>query len=157
MQHVRDAVLSLFRVVVGLLFACHGAAKLFGVLGGPPGGVPPRVGEWPSWWAAMIELVGGGLVMIGLATRPAALLCSGAMAYAYFTVHLPKDLFPLLNGGEPAALFSWSFLLLAVFGGGPWALDALIARRVRPGKTVHRPHPRRTESRAHRERLTWTS
>ncbi|GAA4072389.1 DoxX family protein [Actinomadura miaoliensis] len=136
MQHVRDAVLSLFRVVVGLLFACHGAASLFGVLGGPHGGVPVRVGEWPSWWAAVIELVGGGLVMIGLATRPAAFVCSGAMAYAYFTVHQPKELFPLVNGGELAALFSWSFLLLALFGGGPWALDALIARRGRPAKTV---------------------
>src|SRR4051812_44362842 len=107
MDHVRSAVISLFRIVVGLLFACHGAAALFGVLGGPHGG-PPRVGAWPGWWAAVIEFGAGGLVMVGLGTRVAALLCSGAMAYAYFTVHQPKGLFPLVNGGEPAALFSWS-------------------------------------------------
>lgn len=136
MEHMRDTVLSLFRVVVGLLFACHGAASLFDVLGGPQGGVPPHIGEWPSWWAAVIEFVAGGLVMIGLATRPAALLCSGAMAYAYFMVHQSKALFPLVNGGEPAALFCWSFLLLALLGSGPWALDALMLRRRRPAETA---------------------
>ncbi|GLW64595.1 hypothetical protein Arub01_28390 [Actinomadura rubrobrunea] len=135
MESMRGAVLSLFRVVVGLLFACHGAAKLFGILGGPPGGEAPGIGEWPSWWAAVIELVGGGLVMIGLGTRAAAFICSGAMAYAYFTVHQPQGLFPLTNEGEPAALFCWSFLMLAVFGGGPWALEALLAQRRWPVKT----------------------
>ncbi len=99
-------VLSLFRMVAGLLFACHGAASLFGVLGGARGtGASVPVGAWPSWWAAMIQLVGGALVLLGLFTRPAALVCSGSMAYAYFVVHQPKALLPLANGGEPAALF----------------------------------------------------
>ncbi|MBX6769957.1 MAG: DoxX family protein [Actinomadura rubrobrunea] len=147
MEAIRGAVLSLFRVVVGLLFACHGAASLFEVLGGPPGGEPPGIGEWPSWWAAVIELVGGGLVMIGLGTRAAAFICSGAMAYAYFTVHQPKALFPLTNGGEPATLFCWSFLLLVVFGGGPWALEALLAQRRRPVKTPLTRAPAAAETR----------
>lgn len=130
MEYARGAVLSLFRVVVGLLFACHGAATLFGVLGGPMDGAPiPAVGAWPSWWAAVIELAGGLLVVIGLGTRIAALLCSGAMAFAYFTVHQPKGVLPILNGGEPAVLFCWAFLAIAVVGAGPWALDARLSRR----------------------------
>jgi putative oxidoreductase len=126
MDHVRGAVLSLFRVVAGLLYVCHGAAKLFNVLGGPPGGTPLRFGEWPLWWASVIELVTGVLIITGLVTRVAALLASGEMAFAYFTVHLPKGVFPILNQGELAALLCWSFLLLAVFGGGPLSLDRLL-------------------------------
>lgn len=130
MEHLRGATLSLFRVVVGLLFACHGAATLFGVLGGPNDGAPiPAVGAWPSWWAAMIQLIGGALVLIGLGTRPAALLCSGSMAFAYFTVHQPKGLLPIINDGEPAVMFCWAFLLIAVCGAGPWALDRLFVRQ----------------------------
>ncbi|GLW35132.1 DoxX family protein [Actinoplanes regularis] len=121
-------VLSAFRVVVGLLFACHGAASLFGVLGGVRGtGATVPVGAWPGWWAAVIEFVGGGLVLLGLFTRPAAVICSGAMAYGYFTVHQPRGLWPLTNGGEPAVLFCWSFFTIAVLGAGTWSLDALIS------------------------------
>ncbi|MGW4154342.1 DoxX family protein [Micromonospora chersina] len=122
-------VLSLFRMVTGLLFLCHGAASLFGVLGGNPmTGKAVPVGEWPGWWAALIQLVCGALVLVGLFTRPAALLASGSMAYAYFVVHQPHGALPLANGGEPAALFCWSFLLVAVLGPGTWALDVLLSR-----------------------------
>ncbi|MGZ3145290.1 DoxX family protein [Lentzea chajnantorensis] len=124
----RQLALSLFRFVVGLLFACHGAATLFGVLGGPHGGRTPGFAHWPTWWAAVIQLVGGALVLLGLVTRAAAVVCSGSMAYAYFTAHQPHGLFPIENGGEPAALFSWAFLLLAVLGPGRWALSELLAR-----------------------------
>jgi putative oxidoreductase len=124
-----SVVTALFRIVVGFLFACHGAASLFGVLGGSFGkGGTVAFGVWPGWWAAVIELVAGGLVLVGLATRPAAVLCSGAMAYAYFFVHLPHGLFPLVNGGEDAALFCWSFLAIAALGPGAWAVDNLFAR-----------------------------
>lgn len=75
----------------------------------------------------MIQLVGGTLVLLGLGTRPAAILCSGSMAYAYFTRHQPDGLFPLENGGEPAALFCWAFLLIAALGPGRWSLAALPA------------------------------
>jgi len=130
MKHVSDLAQSLFRVVVGMLFACHGAATMFGVLGGPMDGGPiPPAGQFPSWWAALIQLAGGALVTIGLGTRVFALVCSGSMAYAYFTVHEPKGLLPILNGGEPAALFSWAFFLIAVVGGGRWAVDRLLFTR----------------------------
>jgi putative oxidoreductase len=117
--------LALYRIVIGLLFACHGAATLFDVLGGPQGGPVPAFGQWPSWWAAVIELVCGTLVMLGLGTRIAAVICSGTMAYAYFVVHQPQALFPIENGGEKAALFCWGFLLVAVLGPGRWALSSM--------------------------------
>jgi putative oxidoreductase len=119
-------VLGLFRIVLGLLFACHGAATLFDVLGGPHGQAPSP-GQWPGWWAAVIQLAGGTLVLLGLATQPAALLCSGSMAYAYFVHHQPDGLFPLENGGETAALFCWAFLLVAALGPGRWTLTELPA------------------------------
>lgn len=127
---LKDPVLSLFRIVTGLLFLCHGAASIFGVFGGNPatGGTVPFA-TWPGWWAALIQLVCGALVLVGLFTRPAALLASGSMAYAYFVVHQPDHLMPMQNGGELAALFCWSFLLVAVLGPGNWAVDALLARR----------------------------
>ncbi|MFD1828902.1 DoxX family protein [Streptomyces desertarenae] len=129
LEEAGEHVAALFRAVVGLLFACHGAATLFGVLGGPHGGRVPEVGQWPGWWAAAIQLAGGVLVAVGLGTRIAAVLCSGSMAYAYFVVHQPAGLFPLENGGEPAAMFCWSFLLIAALGPGRWSLDALRAAR----------------------------
>ncbi|WP_155368623.1 DoxX family protein [Catellatospora vulcania] len=122
--------LTLFRVVLGLLFAFHGAASLFGVFGGNRGsGQAVEFAAWPGWWAALIQLTGGILVITGLATRPAALLCSGSMAYAYFVVHQTQGLLPLNNGGEAAALFCWSFLIVAVLGPGAFSLDALLRRR----------------------------
>ncbi|MGF6940383.1 putative oxidoreductase [Streptomyces auratus] len=119
---------SLVRIVVGFLFSCHGAASLFGVLGGAVGthGGTVPVGAWPGWWAAAIQLIGGVVVALGLFTRSAALICSGSMAYAYFAVHQPTGLLPIENNGEPAALYAWIFLLLATFGPGPWALERLL-------------------------------
>ncbi|MBN6051861.1 DoxX family protein [Nonomuraea sp. RK-328] len=127
----QDLFLALYRLVLGLLFACHGAATLFDVLGGPQGQAP-GFGQWPGWWAAVIELIGGALVLLGLAARAAAVICSGTMAYAYFIVHQPQALFPIENGGEKAALFCWGFLLIAVLGPGRWALSALLT----PARTL---------------------
>ncbi|MEU3895501.1 DoxX family protein [Streptomyces sp. NPDC045251] len=122
--------LGLFRMVVGLLFACHGAASLFGVLGGTSGtGGTVEAGTWPGWYAAVIQLVGGGLVLLGLGTRAAALVSSGSMAYAYFKVHQPGALWPMENGGEASAMFCWAFLLLAFTGSGAFGLDRFFARR----------------------------
>ncbi|PJN28211.1 DoxX family protein [Kitasatospora sp. CB02891] len=128
-DRARPTVLGLARIVVSLLFACHGAATLFGVLGGPHGKAP-QVGEWPGWWAALIQLAGGIMVLAGVAVRPAALLCSGSMAYAYFSVHQEHALWPIQNGGESAAMFCWAFLLIAVVGPGGLALGSLLRRRV---------------------------
>ncbi|MET8456653.1 DoxX family protein [Streptomyces parvulus] len=122
--------LGLFRIVVGLLFACHGAASLFGVLGGASGsGGTIDAGTWPGWYAAVIQLVGGVLVLLGLGTRAAALVSSGSMAYAYFNVHQPGALWPMENGGEASAMFCWAFLLLVFTGSGAFGLDRLLARR----------------------------
>jgi putative oxidoreductase len=122
--------LTLFRVVLGLLFAFHGAASLFGIFGGNRGsGQAIPFAVWPGWWAALIQLICGVLVIVGLGTRPAALLSSGSMAYAYFVVHQPQSILPLNNGGEAAALFCWSFLMIAVLGPGRYALDGALRRR----------------------------
>ncbi|OKK08126.1 DoxX family protein [Streptomyces sp. CB03234] len=124
----RPYALGLFRIVVGLLFLCHGAASLFGVLGGAggSGGTVPA-GTWPGWYAAVIQLVGGGLVLLGLGTRTAAFIASGSMAYAYFKVHQPMALFPMENGGEASAMFCWALLLLVFTGPGALALDGLFS------------------------------
>lgn len=109
---------------MGVLFAIHGAANMFGLLGMHVA----HFGAWPGWWASLIELVGGLLVAVGAGTRPAAILCSGAMAYAYFSVHQAHALLPMSNGGEPAALYCWIFLLIAAIGPGPIAVDTLLRR-----------------------------
>ncbi|MER5253849.1 DoxX family protein [Streptomyces sp. NPDC002855] len=121
--------LGLFRIVIGLLFACHGAASLFGVLGGAAGGGTVEAGTWPGWYAAVIQLVGGGLVALGLGTRAAAFISSGSMAYAYFKVHQPEALWPLQNDGEASAIFCWAMLLLVFTGSGALGLDRLFASR----------------------------
>ncbi|MFE3097066.1 DoxX family protein [Streptomyces sp. NPDC059248] len=128
-----------FRIVVGLLFACHGAASLFGLLG-VPDGATAEAGTWPGWYAAVIQLVGGALVMLGLGTRSAAFVSSGSMAYAYFKVHQPDGLFPMENSGEASAMFCWAFLLLVFTGPGAAALDSLFGRG-RPA-TADAPRPR---------------
>lgn len=118
------------RVVVSFLFVCHGLVGLFGAFGGIDGmGGTVEALSWPGWWGSVIHLVAGAFAMVGLFTRPAALLCSGSMAYAYFVVHQPIALLPIPNGGEAAALFAWIFLLIGVLGPGAFALDALRRRR----------------------------
>ncbi|MDQ0380904.1 DoxX family protein [Amycolatopsis thermophila] len=122
-------VLGLVRIVVGLLFACHGLQGFgaFGGIDGQGGAVP--FGLWPGWWAGVIETAGGALVLLGFGTRAAAVVCSGTMAYAYFTVHAPLALLPLQNMGEPAAIYAWVFLLIAVLGPGRFAVSGLLRRR----------------------------
>lgn len=117
--------IGLFRIVVGLLFACHGANSLFGTFGGET----PEAGAWPSWYAAVIELVGGSLVLLGLGTRAAAFISSGAMAYAYFKVHQPQGLWPIENSGEGAAMYCWAMFLLIFTGSGALGLDRLFTKR----------------------------
>ncbi|MGW4561308.1 DoxX family protein [Streptomyces sp. NPDC004561] len=122
---------GLFRIVVGLLFSVHGAASLFGVLGGATGtnGGTIEAGTWPGWYAAVIQLAAGALVLLGLGTRGAALLASGSMAFAYFDIHQKAALWPIQNGGELAVLFCWAFLVLVFTGSGAFGLDRVLARR----------------------------
>ncbi|WUH92556.1 DoxX family protein [Streptomyces sp. NBC_00433] len=132
---VRPYVLSVFRMVVSLLFASHGASTVLGVLGGSSNPDRPSFGVWPGWWAGLIQLVCGILVFVGIGetgTRLAALAGSGSMAYAYFTVHQKRALWPIENGGEGAAMFCWSLLLVAVMGQGAWSLAQVVARRFQP-------------------------
>lgn len=110
---------ALLRIVTGLLFLWHGSQKLFGFPAPAREGTP----EWITWGAGSIELVGGVLVMIGLFTRPAAFVASGTMAVAYWLAHGMRDLFPLNNGGELAALYCFAFLYIACKGPGMWSVD----------------------------------
>jgi len=101
-------VLSLLRVIVGLLFIQHGLVKLFGF---PTGAGFPVFLSLP-WFEGCIEVIGGGLIAIGLFTRYAAFITSGEMAIGYFVVHAPKSFFPYVNGGNLAILYCFVFLYL---------------------------------------------
>ena len=108
---------TLLRIVAGLLFLFHGLQK-FGVLGGEMVPLASMRGA-----AAIIETVGGVLIMIGLATSPVAFICSGEMAYAYFNSHQPRGTWPIQNQGELAALYAFVFLFIATRGGGMLSVD----------------------------------
>ena len=115
-------LLSVLRIVAAFLFLWHGSQKLFGF---PPsqramGPLPPLLLA-----AGVIEFFGGIVLLLGLFTRPVAFILSGQMAAAYFLRHAPQGFWPLLNGGELAALYCFVFLYLSVAGGGEWSLDAL--------------------------------
>lgn len=125
-------VLSAVRVVVSFLWVCHGLMGLVGAFGGIDGhggAVPPSMVEGYS--ASLIETVIGALLLLGFGTRICAVLASGVMAFAYFTVHAEIGLFPIANQGEPAVLFCWIFLLIAFLGPGRFSVDTLIRRRRR--------------------------
>ena len=119
----------LLRVVSGLLFMQAGGMKLFDWFGG----VPPEMGGHPALLSqigigAVLEFVGGSLVLLGLFTRCAAFVVSGEMAVAYFQFHQPNGFWPIQNHGEPAVLLCFIFLAFAAHGGGPWSLDQIIAQ-----------------------------
>ena len=119
-----EVLYTLMRVVVGLLFACHGAQKLFGVLGGQSQLSNPMLVA-----AAIIEFVGGGLVAIGLWAGYAAFVASGQMAAAYFMVHASGGFWPIVNKGELAVLYCFVFLYVASRGSGRLSVDALARKR----------------------------
>ena len=110
---------ALMRIMAGLLLLWHGSQKLFGY---PQ--APPDAPAFVIYVAGSIELVGGILVAIGLFTRQAAFVCSGLMAAAYWMAHGTRHLFPLVNGGELAALYCCVFLFIAANGAGMWSADA---------------------------------
>jgi putative oxidoreductase len=120
----QPAALSLFRFITGLLLFQYGVAKL---LKFPPDSPFAKV-ELMSWYGAAgsLELVLGGLLILGLLTRPVAFILSGEMAFAYFMGHYPKNFFPVINGGTAAILFCFACLYLVTAGGGPYSLDAMM-------------------------------
>jgi len=119
-------LLSVLRIVAALLYVLHGTQKMFGVPPSASGAtvhLASRLGA-----AATIEIVLGTLILLGLFTRPAAFICSGEMAFAFFLSHFPRGWLPLLNQGELPVLFCFIFLYLAAAGPGPWSLDAAVRR-----------------------------
>ena len=122
-------LLSITRMVAAFLFIQYGTAKLF-AFPGPiaPGAKPVELAALMGL-AAILEAVGGGLLLVGLFTRPIAFLLSGQMAFAYFMAHAPKSFWPLLNQGTAAALFSFLWLYISAAGAGPLSLDAMLTRR----------------------------
>lgn len=119
-------LLSLLRFVVGFLFICHGASKMFGVLGGSMGSGKPAVLGSLLGVSGVLEFFGGILLLVGLFTRPVALLIAIEMIVAYFKVHLPRGPWPLLNRGELPVVYCFLLLYLASVGGGLFSLDRLI-------------------------------
>src|SRR5204862_391082 len=136
-----DPVYCILRLIIGLMFACHGGQK---VLGFPPGG--QGAGEGIMLLGAWIELAGGLLIAFGLLTRVAAFIAAGEMAVAYFMVHAAgkalnhppsttEQFFPLLNKGELAVLYCFIFFFIFFYGPGRWSLDALMTRSRTPAVT----------------------
>jgi putative oxidoreductase len=117
---------ALMRLFVGLMFAQHGAQKLFGVLGGHQ--VTNLMSQ--TALAGVIEFFGGLLIALGLLSSFAAFIASGEMAWAYFQAHAPRGVFPIQNGGEPAVIYCFVFLYIASMGSGPFSLDRILGRKV---------------------------
>ncbi len=119
---------SVFRIVAAFTFIMAGTMKLFAF----PAGVPPNGGTVPliseAGLAGILETFGGGLLLLGLFTRPVAFLLAGEMAVAYFQVHFPRGFWPIMNGGIDAMLYCFIWLYFSAAGAGPWSLDA---RRVK--------------------------
>src|SRR5437763_137585 len=123
-----DPVFCIARLIIGLMYACHGGQK---ILNFPPGGhgMPPgAIGAI----GASIELGGGFLIAFGLFARVAAFFAAGEMAVAYLMVHAKMGYFPIQNHGEPAVFYCWFFLFVLFYGAGRWSIDELISK----GKTA---------------------
>lgn len=128
-------LLSVLRIVAGLLFFEHGTQKLFGY---PPG--QPYTG-FPNFSmlgiAGMLETTGGPLLILGLFTRPAAFILSGEMAVGYFRAHWPRSFSPINNFGEITVMLCFFFLYLSAAGAGPWSIDHVLKRKKKVNAIDH--------------------
>lgn len=113
---------AILRIVAGLLFACHGAQKLFGAFGGTP------ATDALMKFGGCVEFFGGLLIAIGLLTSWAAFLASGMMAVAYFKAHAPGGFLPIVNRGELAVVYCFLFLYMASRGAGTWSVAAALKK-----------------------------
>jgi len=120
-------LLSVLRLVAAFVYVAHGTQKIFGVPGHPYHA--PVFAATMMGAAGVIETIGGMLMLLGLFTRPVAFVLSGQMAVAYFTQHAPRGFWPIVNGGELAALFCFIWLFFCVAGPGPISADALRGRQ----------------------------
>jgi putative oxidoreductase len=128
-----EIIYCILRLIIGLLFFCHGAQKILGWFANPEHPAEPldtmmTLGGWT-------QLVCGAPVAIGLLTRPAAFLASGTMAVAYFMFHAKGGFFPIVNHGESAVIYCWVFLFIFCYGAGSFGVDQLIKRRRATGGT----------------------
>lgn len=121
-------VLSLLRIISGLIFFTSGTAKIFNY---PPmpAGMPPIELMSQAGIGGLLEVVLGALIVLGIFTRPAAFIASGEMAVAYFQFHAPQSFFPTVNQGSPAVLLCFIFLYLVFSGAGVWSIDHMLAKR----------------------------
>jgi putative oxidoreductase len=132
-----DPVFCITRLIVGLMFACHGGQLVLGMFGGMKGSdnMMMQVGGW-------IQLVGGFMIAFGLLTRLAAFICSGEMAVAYFMIHVAngatpaEKFFPILNHGELAVFYCWFFFFVVFYGAGRFSIDAMMGRGKAPASTT---------------------
>ncbi len=122
-QRFAGPTYTLFRIVVGVLFTCHGLQKLFGMFGGAPASAALPVA------AGAIEAIAGPLVVVGLFAGFAAFIASGEMAVAYFMSHAPHGFWPIVNHGELAVVYCFAFLFIAAQGSGRLSLDARLRKR----------------------------
>jgi putative oxidoreductase len=115
---------SVLRIVAAAVFVTAGTMKLFAL----PAGIPPDGGTAPFpseiWAGGFLETVGGGLLLLGLFTRPVAFVLAGEMAVAYFQFHFPGGFWPTVNGGVAAVVYCFVWLYLSAAGPGPWSADA---------------------------------
>ena len=121
LQPFAPYALALLRIAAALIFLMHGSQKVLGWPAPPASGMPAVLSLY--WIGGIMELVGGVLLVLGLFTRPVAFLVSGEMAYAYWFMHAPRNVYPLLNGGDAAILYCFVFFYLVFAGPGAWALD----------------------------------
>jgi len=122
-QRFAPTLLAALRIVAGVLFLAHGLVKLFGFPAGAPPGQVPLMSLFGV--GAVIEVVTGTLIALGLFTRPAAFLASGQMAVAYWMFHAPGSIYPAVNHGDAAILFCFVFLYIAAAGPGAFSLGTL--------------------------------
>lgn len=114
-------ILSVLRIMAGLLFLQHGLVKHFSF----PMAFPNPIATFSlPWFAGALEIVGGILLILGLFTRWTAFVCSGLMAFAYFIGHFPRSFYPIQNGGNLAILYCFTFFYVFFAGPGPWSMDA---------------------------------
>jgi putative oxidoreductase len=121
-------LMSVLRIMAASMFMLAGTMIVFAF----PAGIPPTGGTAPLmsqiWIGGILELIGGGLLLLGLFTRPVAFLLAGEMAVAYFQFHAPQGFWPNMNGGVPAALYTFVWLYFSAAGAGPWSLDAKLGK-----------------------------